>query len=169
MLHPARDRCISRCGSEAPGSRAAGEQHDAFVVGFLIRLQPEIVLVVEPLIVCGDVRFDRLVGERVVPATVGPVWRVRERDIRYDMELEPVLEQIGKNFASALSRYIEFLRIPSVSTDPAYKEQVTRAGAWLQNELASMGFTAKLHETPGHPILLAHYESANPDAPRRRC
>src|SRR5262249_37675378 len=80
-------------------------------------------------------------------------------------KLEPVLEQIGRDFPSALSRYIEFLRIPSVSADPAYKEQVARAGAWLENEFSSFGFTAKLHETPGHPILLAHYESASPGAP----
>jgi acetylornithine deacetylase/succinyl-diaminopimelate desuccinylase-like protein len=80
-------------------------------------------------------------------------------------KLEPVLERIGKDFESALSRYIEFLRIPSVSTDPAYKEQVKKAGAWLENEFSSLGFTAKLHETPGHPILQAHYESAWPNAP----
>jgi acetylornithine deacetylase/succinyl-diaminopimelate desuccinylase-like protein len=80
-------------------------------------------------------------------------------------KLEPVLEQIGKNFASSLSHYIEFLRIPSISTDPAYKEHVTRAGAWLKNEFSSLGFTAHLHETAGHPILLAHYKSASPDAP----
>jgi acetylornithine deacetylase/succinyl-diaminopimelate desuccinylase-like protein len=80
-------------------------------------------------------------------------------------KLEPVLEQIGKDFESALARYIEFLRIPSVSTDPAYKEQVTRAGAWLEKEFASLGFNAKLHETPGHPILLAHYQGASPGAP----
>jgi acetylornithine deacetylase/succinyl-diaminopimelate desuccinylase-like protein len=80
-------------------------------------------------------------------------------------KLEPVLEQIGKNFASALSRYIEFLRIPSISTDPAYKEHVARAGAWLANEFSSLGFSAKLHETPGHPVVLAHYKSASPAAP----
>jgi acetylornithine deacetylase/succinyl-diaminopimelate desuccinylase-like protein len=80
-------------------------------------------------------------------------------------ELEPVLEHISKNFASVLSRYIEFLRIPSVSTDPAYKEHVKKAGAWLANEFSNLGFTAALHNTPGHPILLAHYESARPGTP----
>src|SRR5262249_3981480 len=80
-------------------------------------------------------------------------------------KLEPVLEQIGKNFASALSRYIEFLRIPSISTDPAYKEQVAKAGSWLENEFRGAGFAAKLHETPGPPILLAYYKSTNPDTP----
>jgi acetylornithine deacetylase/succinyl-diaminopimelate desuccinylase-like protein len=80
-------------------------------------------------------------------------------------KLEPVLERIGNTLESTLSRYIEFLRIPSISTDPAYKEQVARAGTWLKNEFASLGFIAKLHDTSGHPILLAHYESPGPDAP----
>jgi acetylornithine deacetylase/succinyl-diaminopimelate desuccinylase-like protein len=80
-------------------------------------------------------------------------------------KLEPVLEQIGQNLPSALSRYIEFLRIPSVSTDPAYKDQVRQAGTWLKNQFSSLGFAAKLHETAGHPILLAHYESASASAP----
>jgi acetylornithine deacetylase/succinyl-diaminopimelate desuccinylase-like protein len=80
-------------------------------------------------------------------------------------KVEPVLARIGKSFDSTLSRYIEFLRIPSISTDPAYKEHVKRAGAWLEDEFSSLGFSAKLHETAGHPILLAHYKSATPDAP----
>jgi acetylornithine deacetylase/succinyl-diaminopimelate desuccinylase-like protein len=80
-------------------------------------------------------------------------------------KLEPVLERIGETLEATLSRYIEFLRIPSISTDPGYREQVARAGTWLQNEFADLGFTAKLHETPGHPILLARYESTSPDAP----
>ncbi len=79
---------------------------------------------------------------------------------------DPVLEQAERAFDKSLSRYLAFLRIPSISTDPAYKDEVKRAGAWLQTELSCLGFEAKLHETPGHPILLAHHEGATPDAPR---
>jgi acetylornithine deacetylase/succinyl-diaminopimelate desuccinylase-like protein len=80
-------------------------------------------------------------------------------------KLKPVLAQIEKDFDGALSRYIEFLRIPSISTDPAYKDEVKRAGSWLQAEFEALGFTAKLHSTPGHPILLAHYKAEDPAAP----
>jgi acetylornithine deacetylase/succinyl-diaminopimelate desuccinylase-like protein len=79
--------------------------------------------------------------------------------------LDPVLEQAERAFDESLSRYLEFLRIPSISTDPAYKDEVRRAGAWLQAELTALGFEANLHETPGHPFVLAHHEGATPDAP----
>ena len=80
-------------------------------------------------------------------------------------KLEPVLAQIESDFSAAVSRYIEFLRIPSISTDPAYKDEVKRAGAWLRDEFQALGFTAELHETQGHPVLLAHCEAGIPGAP----
>jgi acetylornithine deacetylase/succinyl-diaminopimelate desuccinylase-like protein len=79
--------------------------------------------------------------------------------------LEPVLEHAASDFENAVSRYLEFLRIPSVSTDPTYKDEVGRAGAWLEDQLRSLGFEATLHETAGHPILLAHHEGATADVP----
>jgi len=79
--------------------------------------------------------------------------------------LEPVVQRAASDFENAVSRYLEFLRIPSVSTDPAYTDEVRRAGAWLEDQFRSLGFEATLHETPGHPILLAHHEGATADAP----
>ena len=79
--------------------------------------------------------------------------------------LEPVLEHAESDFENAVSRYLAFLRIPSISTDPAYKDEVRRAGAWLEEDLRSLGFEATLHETPGHPILLAHHEGPKAGAP----
>ncbi len=58
----------------------------------------------------------------------------------------------------ALSRYLDFLRIPSISTAPAYKAEVRRAGEWLVAQFKELGFTATLHDTPGHPILVAHHD-----------
>ncbi len=80
-------------------------------------------------------------------------------------KLGPVLAHIEKDFDAALSRYMEFLRIPSVSTDPAYKGEVRRAGLWLKDEFQALGFAAELHDTPGHPILLARCEGESPDVP----
>lgn len=50
---------------------------------------------------------------------------------------------------------LEFLAIPSVSTDPARKEDVRRAGLWLEERLQALGFRTELQETPLHPILYA--------------
>ncbi len=80
-------------------------------------------------------------------------------------KLEPVLAHIHNDFDAAVARYLEFLRIPSVSTDPAYKEDVRRAGVWLEGQFRALGFDVTLHDTPGHPILLAHYNADAPGAP----
>ena len=81
------------------------------------------------------------------------------------VRLAPVLDYAARDFENAVSRYLEFLRIPSVSTDPAYKDDVRRAGLWLKEQLVSLGFEAELHDTPGHPILLAHHEGKTAGAP----
>ena len=74
-----------------------------------------------------------------------------------DTLLAPVLAEINRSFPASIERYCAFLRIPSISTDPAYAAEVKRAGSWLAGELASIGFETSLRETPGHPILVAHY------------
>jgi amidohydrolase len=54
-----------------------------------------------------------------------------------------------------LSPLLEWLAIPSVSTDPARKADVRRAALWLEERLKALGFHTELHETPLHPILYA--------------
>lgn len=53
-------------------------------------------------------------------------------------------------------RYFEFLSIPSVSTERAYKKHCDEAALWLKADLQSMGFVSEVLETPGHPMVLAH-------------
>jgi acetylornithine deacetylase/succinyl-diaminopimelate desuccinylase-like protein len=48
------------------------------------------------------------------------------------------------------------LRIPSISTDPQYAEDVRRAAEWLRDEFDRIGMQrAELMETPGHPVVYA--------------
>jgi len=54
-----------------------------------------------------------------------------------------------------LSPLLEWLAIPSVSTDPARKADVRRAALWLEERLKALGFHTELHETLLHPILYA--------------
>ena len=42
--------------------------------------------------------------------------------------LEPVLAHLESNFEGYLNELLEFASIPSVSTDPAFKPDVARAG-----------------------------------------
>jgi acetylornithine deacetylase/succinyl-diaminopimelate desuccinylase-like protein len=81
------------------------------------------------------------------------------------MKLERVLARVDGQFGAAVSRYIDFLRIPSISTDPAYQDEVKRAGEWLCGQFREIGFTVNLHGTKGHPVVLAHYEAEDAGAP----
>jgi len=55
----------------------------------------------------------------------------------------------------ALSDLFEFLRLPSVSADPAYKEGIVQAAAWLKAKFESIGFSVEVVPTPHHPIVYA--------------
>ena len=54
-----------------------------------------------------------------------------------------------------LKDLFEFLSFPSVSTDSRHKGDVLACAGWLKGKLDCMGLTTELHETPGHPIVLA--------------
>lgn len=47
------------------------------------------------------------------------------------------------------------LRFPSVSTDSTHRGDVRACAEWLLAKVKGMGLTATLHETPGHPVLVA--------------
>jgi acetylornithine deacetylase/succinyl-diaminopimelate desuccinylase-like protein len=72
--------------------------------------------------------------------------------------LAPVLKQVDTDFDASVRRLADLLRIPSVSTDPAFNAQTRAAGLWCTEELKSIGFRATLRETSGHPMVVAHYE-----------
>ncbi|AGT08441.1 M20/M25/M40 family metallo-hydrolase [Paracoccus aminophilus] len=70
--------------------------------------------------------------------------------------LEHVLEKLDAGLPQALDRLLEFLRIPSISTDPAFAPDVRRAAEWLCRDLVELGFDASIRDTPGHPMVVAH-------------
>ena len=57
--------------------------------------------------------------------------------------------------ASHLEDYYQFLRFPSVSTDPDYADNVAECAHWLVEKLTAIGLEAKLMPTPGHPVVWA--------------
>ncbi|TRW98451.1 dipeptidase [Paracoccus sp. M683] len=71
-------------------------------------------------------------------------------------KLDLVLTQLDKGLDTALQRLLDFLRIPSISTDPAHNGDVCAAAEWLRNELEILGFQASLRDTDGHPMVVAH-------------
>lgn len=57
-----------------------------------------------------------------------------------------------------LTEFFDFLRIPSVSTDSKHRDDVRNCADWLVNKFTSMGLKPELHETPGHPVVIARNE-----------
>ena len=70
--------------------------------------------------------------------------------------LDEVLSRIDAELDPALERLFAFLRIKSVSTDPAYAADCRAAAEWLAADLAAIGFEASVRPTPGHPMVMAH-------------
>lgn len=72
-----------------------------------------------------------------------------------DGKLDEVLARLDQGLDAALDRLVAFLRIPSISTDPAHAGDVRAAAEWLRDELAGIGFDASVRDTPGHPMVVA--------------
>src|SRR4051812_3732324 len=70
--------------------------------------------------------------------------------------LEQVLNDIDADLDNSIERLFAWLRIPSISTDPAYAAHCRAAAEWLRGDLAALGFTASVRETPGHPVVIGH-------------
>ena len=73
------------------------------------------------------------------------------------MTLDAVLARIDDTLPDACDRLLDLLRIASISTDPAFEGDCSRAAAWLVQELKSLGFTASARPTPGHPMVVARH------------
>ncbi|MCR8546317.1 M20/M25/M40 family metallo-hydrolase [Salipiger sp. P9] len=78
------------------------------------------------------------------------------------MSLDAVLARIDTDLPAATDRLIELLRIPSISTDPAFKAECDRAADWLVTDLQSLGVTVEKRPTPGHPMVVGHVDGPGP-------
>ena len=74
----------------------------------------------------------------------------------------PALAYIEAHLDDTLDRLFALMRVPSVSTDPAYAEQCQRAARLLADELSGLGFDARVAPTPGHPMVVAHHDGPGP-------
>jgi acetylornithine deacetylase/succinyl-diaminopimelate desuccinylase-like protein len=71
------------------------------------------------------------------------------------------LALIDADLDKSIERLFSFLRIPSISADPAYADDCEKAAQWICGELQSLGCDASVRPTPGRPMVVAHYTPAN--------
>lgn len=69
-------------------------------------------------------------------------------------------EYISQNIKRFDNTLVEFLQIPSVSAQPEHKKDIRAACEFLRNYLSRIGFSPRIIETPGHPILYAEHLKA---------
>lgn len=81
-------------------------------------------------------------------------------------QLDAVLAHIDADLDNSLARLFQFLRIQSISTDPAYAKHCLEAANYVAKDLTSVGFDASIRPTPGHPVVVANAPGANGAGPR---
>lgn len=71
-----------------------------------------------------------------------------------------------QNRHRALEQLKDFVRIPSVSTDPGAKPEMQRAAEWVADQLRSLGFDrVQIMPTAGHPVVYGEHLAAGPAKP----
>ena len=78
------------------------------------------------------------------------------------MSLEAVLSRIDDDLDTSLERLMDFVRIKSISTDPAYAGDCQTAAEWMVKDLTSMGVDAEVRPTTGHPMVVGHVGEGAP-------
>ncbi|MCL1631793.1 dipeptidase [Sporolactobacillus sp. CPB3-1] len=72
-----------------------------------------------------------------------------------------VKEVLKRNRQHYLKKMMEFLSIPSISSDSNHKDDVRKAASWLADDLRNGGLEhVQILETAGHPVVYADYLKA---------
>jgi acetylornithine deacetylase/succinyl-diaminopimelate desuccinylase-like protein len=79
---------------------------------------------------------------------------------------DAVRTYVSERRAEFVDELSEWLRIPSISADPEYSDEVSRSADWLAQRLLRAGFpTVEIWPTPGLPAVYAEWPSGDPAAP----
>ncbi len=78
-------------------------------------------------------------------------------------DIDSVFTHIDDHLEDSLERLKSLLRIPSVSTDPAFDPEVLRCAQCAGDLLAELGMDVTVHDTIGHPIVIARDEGPGTD------
>jgi acetylornithine deacetylase/succinyl-diaminopimelate desuccinylase-like protein len=73
---------------------------------------------------------------------------------------DAVLKRIEREKETYLAELKEYLRFPSISTDPEYKKDVLATANWLAGKMRAAGLKAELIETKGNPLVYGEWLGA---------
>ena len=79
--------------------------------------------------------------------------------------LDAVLNRIDSDIDNSIERLFSLLRIASISTDPAYKDDCRKAAEHVATDLRSIGFSAEVRPTEGHPVVVGKVKAGTDKAP----
>jgi acetylornithine deacetylase/succinyl-diaminopimelate desuccinylase-like protein len=74
--------------------------------------------------------------------------------------MHDVISFLEQNQDAALEQLKELLRIPTVSADSAFADDMRAGARFVHNALVEAGLTVETIETPGHPIIYAEWTKA---------
>lgn len=73
---------------------------------------------------------------------------------------QQALDRIDSEKESYLEELKDYLRIPSISTDPAYSDDVRRCAEFLKGQMEAAGLEAELIETDRNPLVYGEWSGA---------
>jgi acetylornithine deacetylase/succinyl-diaminopimelate desuccinylase-like protein len=80
--------------------------------------------------------------------------------------LPAVLDKIDANLDQSIERLFAFLKIQSISTDPAYQDQCKAAADFVAKDLSGLGFDTSVRPTGGHPVVIGKTHNGAGTGPR---
>ena len=76
--------------------------------------------------------------------------------------MQEPLAYVQDHFERFIAQLEDLLRIPSISTDAAYRDDVRRGAQWLVDHFHAIGIeTAERIETGGHPVVYAEHHAGD--------
>lgn len=81
-------------------------------------------------------------------------------------QLNQALNYASENREKILDELIEFVQIPSISTDPEAVQEIQQAAGWVANQLKSLGMdNVQVIPTDRHPVVFGESLRAGKDKP----
>lgn len=80
-------------------------------------------------------------------------------------QTDKALAAAEAGFEATMGRWMDWLRIPSISAQPAHAGDCVRAAQFARADLEQLGFQVTVRQTNGHPVVVAHHPGPGGNAP----